>query len=156
MQFIHVSELMKKLGIDESTIKSGKLKDAGSPFRKVLPEERAYFDMLIGDVYEQFVDVVAVERKLERRYVKRYADGRVFTGRQAQQLGFVDTLGTLEDAIMIAAKLARIEGRPSIVKEVKRSTLMERMFGDAAATLTRVREEFLAQPILQYKLTSPY
>jgi hypothetical protein len=42
------------------------------------------------------------------------------------------------------------------VKEVKRTTFVERMFGDAAATLTRVREEFLSQPILQYKLTSPY
>jgi protease-4 len=147
---------MKKLGIDETTIKTGKLKDAGSPFRKVLPEERAYFDMLIGDVYEQFVDVVARERKLNLAFVKKYADGRVFTGRQAQKLGFVDTLGTMEDAVAIAAKLADISGKPTIVKEVKRTTFMERLMGEAASAFTRVREEFLAQPILQYKLSSPY
>lgn len=155
-EFLHFSELMKKLGIDESTFKSGKLKDSGSPFRKVTPEEKEYFQGLITDVYDQFVDVVAKERKLSVSYVKKYADGRVFTGRQAKQYGFVDTLGTLEDAISIAAKLADIQGKPRVVKEYRRKTLFERVFGDAGTDITRLKNEFMNQPVIQYKFTTPY
>jgi protease-4 len=155
-QFLHVNELMKKLGIDESTIKSGNLKDAGSPFRKITPAEQRYFQSLITDVYDQFVNVVAKERKLDIRYVKKFADGRVFTGRQAKEYGFVDTLGTMEDAISIAAKMAGIEGKPRVIKEYRRRTFFERMFGEAATDIAKLRDEFLHQPIIQYRFTTPY
>ncbi len=155
-QFFHVNELMRKLGIDESTFKSGNLKDAGSPFRKITPEERQYFQGLIADVYDQFVDVVAKERKLDIKYVRKYADGRVLTGRQAKQLGFVDTLGTMEDAIAIAANMAGIEGKPRVIKEYRRKTFLERVLGDAATDVTRLRDEILHQPIIQYRFTTPY
>ncbi len=155
-QFLHFSELMKKLGIDESTFKSGKLKDSGSPFRKVTPEEQKYFQSLISDVYDQFVDVVAKERRLNINYVKKYADGRVFTGRQAKQYGFVDTLGTLEDAVSIAGKLAGIQGKPKVIKEYHRRTLFERLFGEAATDIARLRDEFVHQPVIQYRFTTPY
>jgi protease IV len=155
MEFRHFRDLMTKLGIDETTIKSGKLKDAGSPFRKVTEEEKKFFDALIGDVYDQFVNVVARERKLDLNYVKKYADGRVFTGRQAVNLGFADTLGTFEDAINIAARLGGIKGKPSVVKEQKRKSFVERLMGDAASDITGLKNEFLKQPVLQYKFTSP-
>ncbi len=155
-QFLHVSELMKKLGVDESTFKSGNLKDAGSPFRKVTPAEQQYFQGLIADVYDQFVDVVAKERKLDVKYVRKYADGRVFTGRQAKEYGFVDTLGTMEDAITIAASMAGIQGKPHVIKEYRRRTFFERMFGDAATDITNLRNEVLHQPIIQYRFTTPY
>ncbi|MGB2869931.1 MAG: signal peptide peptidase SppA [Bacteroidota bacterium] len=154
-QFLHVNQLMSKLGIDETTIKSGKLKDSGSPFRKITEEERVYFNSLISDVYDQFVNVVASERKLDLKFVKRYADGRVFTGRQALQYGFVDTLGTMEDAIAIAANLGGVKGKPSIIRERKRSTFLERVLGDAASELTNLHNEYLRQPILQYRFSSP-
>jgi protease-4 len=155
-QFLHVNELMKKLGIDETTFKSGKLKDAGSPFRNVTPEEKKYFQSLIADVYDQFVEVVARERKLDIGYVKKFADGRVFTGRQAVKYGFVDTLGTLEDAIAIAATLADIPGKPRVVKEYRRRSLFERLFGDAATDVARLRDEIMHQPVVQYRFTTPY
>ncbi len=155
-QFLHVNELMKKLGIDESTFKSGTLKDAGSPFRKVTPEEQRYFQSLITDVYDQFVDVVAKERKLDVKYVRRYADGRVFTGRQAKEYGFVDTLGTLEDAVAIAGNLAGIEGKPRVIREYRRKTFFERMFGETATDIARLRDEILHQPAVQYRFTTPY
>ncbi len=155
-QFLHFSELMKKLGIDESTFKSGKLKDSGSPFRKVTPEDEKYFQSLITDVYDQFVDVVAKERKLDINYVKKFADGRVFTGRQAKQFGFVDTLGTLEDAISIAGHLAGIQGKPKVIKEYHRRTLFDRIFGDAMTDVAKLRDEIVHQPVIQYKFTTPY
>src|SRR3990172_1138591 len=93
-QFLHFNELMNKIGIDASTFKTGKYKDIGSPLRKTTEDEKRFFDQLLGDVYDQFVTVVALERKLDRKKVLEYADGRVFTGRQAREYGFVDTLGT--------------------------------------------------------------
>jgi protease-4 len=154
-QFMHFKQLMDKIGIDETTFKTGKFKDSGSPFRKTTEEEKQYFNLLISDVYDQFVDVVAEERGLARGQVLKYADGRVFTGRQAVDYGFVDTLGTMEDAIDIAAELGNISGKPSIVKETKHKTLFEKFIGDAATEVTKIRQEFLQQPALQYRFTSP-
>jgi protease IV len=156
MQFMHVSELMKKVGIEETTIKTGALKDAGSPFRKLTAQDKRYFDDLVMDVYDQFVDAVAEARGMDRNLVKKYADGRVFTGRQAYELGFVDTLGTMEDALLIAAKLGGISGKPTVVRESRRVPFFERMMGEAATELRELRSELVAQPILQYKFSSPY
>jgi protease IV len=154
-QFMHFQQLMDKIGVDQTTIKTGKFKDSGSPFRKTTQEEKQYFNMLVGDVYEQFVDVVAEERGMDRTEVLKYADGRVFTGRQAVEYGFVDTLGTMEDAINIAAEYGGIQGKPSIVKETKKKTIIEKLVGDAATEMTKIRQEFLQQPVLQYRFTSP-
>jgi protease-4 len=155
MQFMHVGDLMKKIGVDETTIKTGKFKDSGSPFRRMRVDERQYFDGLIADVYDQFVDAVAEERDLTRPFVTRYADGRVFTGRQAYDLGFVDTLGTYEDAVAIAGELGKISGKPHVVKEVRRTPFLERILGDAATELRELRSQLLAGPILQYRFSSP-
>lgn len=155
MNFVHFKDLLEKIGIDETTIKSGKLKDAGSPYRKMTEEEKKYFGELISDVYDQFVTVVVDERKLPRETVLKYADGRVFTGKQAYSIGFVDTLGTFEDAIAIAASLGNIQGKPSVVKEKKKKTLVERLLGDAVAGIERVRNNIVSQPVLQYTFVTP-
>lgn len=155
-QFLHFGELMNKVGIDASTFKTGKYKDIGSPFRKTTEDERRFFDQLLGDVYDQFVTVVASERKLNRKKVLEYADGRVFTGRQGKDYGFVDTLGTYEDAIGIAAKLGGISGKPKVVKERKVKPFFERVLGEAASALTELKREVFNQPVLQYRFTSPY
>lgn len=155
-QYMHFKDLMNKLGIDETTFKTGKFKDSGSPFRKTTEAEKIYFNMLIGDVYDQFVTVVVKERNLNRKFVLKYADGRVFTGRQAFEYGFIDTLGTMEDAINIAAAMSGVKGKPSVVKEVRRKTLFERFIGDAASDWTSMKQQFLQQPILQYRFTAPY
>jgi protease-4 len=155
-QFLHFSELMNKIGVDQSTFKTGKYKDIGSPFRKTTEDEKKFFDQLLGDVYDQFVTVVATERKLDRKVVVSYADGRVFTGRQAREYGLVDTLGTYEDAVSIAAKLGQIHGKPKVVKERKVKSFMERMMGETVSELASLKHELLSQPVLQYKFTSPY
>jgi len=150
-QFLHFNELMGKIGVDASTFKTGKYKDIGSPFRKTTEDEKKYFDQLLADVYDQFVSVIVTERKLERSKVLPYADGRVFTGRQALEYGFVDTLGTMQDAVAIAAALGGIEGKPKVVQERKRKTLFENFLGDAGTAVTDLRNELLRQPVLQYK-----
>lgn len=155
-QFLHFSELMNKIGIDASTFKTGKYKDVGSPFRKTTEEEKRFFDQLLGDVYDQFVSVVATERKLDRQRVLRYADGRVFTGRQAREYGLVDTLGTYEDAVSIAAKLGDVRGKPKVVKEKKLKTFLDRLMGQTVSELATLKRDIFNQPVLQYKFTSPY
>ena len=154
-QFMHVNELLKKIGIDATTYKSGKFKDAGSPFRKPTEEEKVYFGELIGDVYDQFVRAVMTERKMSRSKVVKYADGRVFTGRMGVEYGFVDTLGTLEDAVNIAAELGNVRGKPKVVKERKLRPFLDRLLGEAATEIASLRDEFLRQPIVQYKFVSP-
>jgi protease-4 len=154
MQFLHYGELMKKIGVDESTFKSGKFKDAGSPFRKPTPEEQQYFTEVVRDVYNQFVDVVVRERNLDRKHVVSFADGKIFTGRVAYEQGFIDTLGTYEDAIAIAAKLGGITGKPSIIVERKQKRFWEEFWGEAASSVDRIRNS-AQQPLLQYRMNTP-
>ncbi len=155
-QFFHVNQLLGKIGVDASTFKTGRYKDSGSPFRKPTEEDKKYFDILLADVYDQFVDVVAKERKLKRSHVLKYADGRVFTGRQALEYGFVDSLGTYEDAVKIAGELGRIEGKPKVIKEYKRRTWFDILTDDVVSDVGAIKDELIHQPILQYKFTSPY
>lgn len=154
-QFMHVNELLNKIGVSSTTIKSGKLKDSGSPFRAMDPDDKRYFQEMIDDVHDQFITAVAVERKLEKSSVKKIADGRVYTGRKAYELHLVDTLGTYQDAIRIAADLAGIAGTPKIIKEKKKERLADMLFGEVRQEVTRWREEFVNQSIVQYRYVQP-
>ncbi len=154
-QYLHINELLKKIGVDAATYKTGRYKDVGSPFRKPTDEDRQLYDQLLADVYDQFVGVVTTERKMKRPVVMKYADGRVFTGRQALTYGFVDTLGTFQDAIGLAAELGNIEGKPRVIQEMPKRRFWDFLIGDAVSDLTRLRNEFLDQPIVQYKFIAP-
>lgn len=114
METQNLAGLFGKLGIGTETIKSGPLKDIGSPSRQMTPEERQILQGMVNDIYEQFLDVVASGRKMDREKVRKLADGRIFTGRQAKQLGLVDELGNFNYAIRYTAKLAGIEGEPTL------------------------------------------
>jgi len=156
MSFVTIQELAKKLGIDETTIKSGELKDSGSPFRYPTEQDKQYFQDIVDDSFEQFLEVVSKERKISMEELKKIATGRVFTGRQAQKLGLVDSIGTFEDAIKIAAKMGDIEGDPTIVKEKYRLGVFEKLIeGSASSELKELKDElkneFIDKPILQYK-----
>ncbi len=156
MSFVTIQELAKKLGIDETTIKSGELKDAGSPFRYPNEKDKEYFQDIVDDSYKQFLDVVSKERKIDMEDLKKIANGRVFTGSQAKKLGLVDSLGTFEDAIRIAGKMAGIEGEPTIVKERTRLGILERLTeGSTSSEIKNLKEEikneFIEKPVLQYK-----
>ena len=116
-QFPNVQELVAKVGLKVATIKSGEHKDIGSPFRELSPKERKLLQGVIDDVYQQFLDAVIEGRNLDPKEVRRIADGRIFSGRQAKAMGLVDELGTLEEAIAATAKAVGIEGEPTVVRE---------------------------------------
>ena len=156
IQHLQADELMKKIGLEAQTYKSGRFKDLGSPFRKSTEDEKKFFDQLITNVYEQFVEDIVEARGMERAHVLRYADGRVFTGEQAVEYGFIDTLGTMEDAIAIAAEMGGIDGTPRIVRERKRRPFIDRFFGESISEISTLKKEFLNQPILQYRLHIPF
>jgi protease IV len=149
--FPNYAKLMGKLGLEMDVIKSGKYKDSGSPFRKMNETDKKYFQGVVDDSYEQFLDVVARERKLSESNLKKYADGRVFTGAQALKLGLIDTLGSFEDAISIAAKLGGIAGRPLVVEARKPQTLADLIFGDLLSKFHFFEKDFIEQPVLQYR-----
>jgi protease-4 len=119
------------------------------------PEAEKYFQMLMDDVHRQFIDAVEVERKMKHGDVVALADGRVFTGEQAVTLGLVDTLGTFEDAVKIAAEMVGIEGEPSIVKERERKSFYDRMFGEVDEKIEMIKKEFLEKPVLSYRFVGP-
>ncbi len=87
MQFANFEELLKKVGVKSAVVKSGEYKDIGSPLRDMTPEEKVIVQDLVDDIYNQFVDVIVKERKLSREKVIEIADGRVFSGRKAKELG---------------------------------------------------------------------
>lgn len=107
-----VGDLLKRWHLRWEVIQSGKMKNLGSPLRKLKPEERRILQTMTNDVHDQFIQAVAKGRKLKLEKVKNLADGRVFSGRQAKKEGLVDELGGLEHAIDLAAKLAKLPEDP--------------------------------------------
>lgn len=120
MEMANFEGLLKKIGVEGVVIKSGRLKDVGSPLRKMSDEERKLLQSVMDDVHHQFIQAVADGRSLELSEVELLADGRIFTGRQAKEARLVDELGDLDDAIHIAADIAGMEGEPKVVEPRKR------------------------------------
>ncbi len=115
-------DLLDQIGLRFETVKSGEIKDSGSPTREVTKEDRLAFKAVVMDLHNQFKYAVSEGRNLDMETVNTLADGRVFTGEQAVELGLADTVGTMEDAIKIAAVLGDIAGDPVTV-EVKKDQL---------------------------------
>jgi protease IV len=97
------------------TVRSGKLKDLGSPFRPMTEEDQKFFQGLIDDVYGEFLATVVRDRKLPIEEVRPIADGRVLTGKQAKALKLIDELGGMEEAVEGAMELAHLTGTPKLV-----------------------------------------
>ena len=140
MEFADAQDLFEKIGVSAVVIKSGDYKDTGSPLRKMTPEERTLLEGFVDNVHEQFVTAVAEGREMSKEKVRAIADGRIFSGQQAQELGLLDSLGNMEDAIALAAELGGIKGEPSIVYGEKRKfSLLTYILGSKLAeTLDRI------------------
>lgn len=117
----NVSDTLAKIGARVHAFKSGQLKDAGSPFRPMDPAAETLYQQLVEDLYARFVAVVDRGRpQLSRTQVEQVADGRVFLGPDALELGLVDALGTVEDSIVAAKEFAGVGTRPVLVVQYAR------------------------------------
>lgn len=125
MQLANLEGLLKKVGVDYVVVKAGSYKDVGNFARTMTPEERRILQALLDDVYGQFVDAVVQGRGLDRKTVLGFADGRIYSGRQAHGLKMVDELGGLDDAIAGAAKLVGLPERPKLLLPRRRFSIVE-------------------------------
>jgi len=127
---ISIKGLLKKIGIEDQSIASGKFKMAGSPLKKLTPEQKVYLKKLINNLYDQFVEAVAKGRKLDKKRILALADGRVFTGVQAKNLGLVDYLGNMDRAIQILKKICNISEEIDIIEgPPKKEPLIKKILG---------------------------
>ena len=129
-QFLNVSELMDKYGVKMYTIKSGRNKDSLSPFREPREDELAYWQDMTDEFVAQFTNVVEQSRgeKIKGNREDIF-DGRVFSGKKALEIGLIDSIGTLQDAIKDAAKMGGIEDEePFIVKKPEKNVNILNMF----------------------------
>lgn len=142
MQFANFEELLKKVGVKSAVVKSGEYKDIGSPLRDMTPEEKVIVQDLVDDIYNQFVDVIVKERKLSREKVIEIADGRVFSGRRAKELGLVDYLGDMSSAAKLADKLAGGNGEFDLVyPSKKRGSIFDYVLEGAANKISASLKE---------------
>ncbi len=130
MEFTNVEGLTKKIGLDFFTLKSGRYKDVGSPFRPMTPEEKEYMQHLLDNIYQQFLSDVARNRKIPLEKLRPLAEGRIYTGEEARELGLVDVFGNLEDAIEKAGRLGGIRGKVEASYPPKESTILRYLVGD--------------------------
>ena len=153
MEFTNLEELLKKIGVKGVVLKGGEHKDIGSPFREMTPGEKRIMQDVIDNVHQQFIKAVAEGRKMDQAKVVPVADGRIFTGEQAKQFGLVDEMGNLEDTVDMAAKLVKIDGRPTVIYPRRKFTIWEMLAKEMASTVVESLHEKGVQ--LNYRLASP-
>ncbi len=129
---LNVSKLAEKIGISSFVIKSGKVKDAGNPFREPTQEDKKMLSSVIDGVYNEFLNSVSESRNIKIDTLKQYADGSVFSGKQALKIGLIDSVGGLDAAKKILKEEEKtdkiyfesIKDKKSFIKSV----LGERVF----------------------------
>lgn len=142
IQFVRLEELLNKIGVDLEIVKSGEFKDMGSPDRKLTGRDREILDALIKDLQGQFVSAVAAGRNLSVEKVKEIADGRIFSGARAKDLGLVDFMGNFQDTIEITKDLLDIKGDVALVYPKKSTGGLWNLFLKSSA---RIMVEALAE-----------
>ena len=130
---LEYGDLLQRLGVDVTTIKAGALKDIGSSTRPMTNEEQAILQRVVDDSYANFVTIVAEGRGLSEEAVREFADGRIFTGEAAVDLGLVDSLGYEVDAIAQAGELGGIVGAPRVIRYGNAGTLLDQILSATAA-----------------------
>ena len=151
MSFYRIDELSKKIGLTLEVIKSGEFKDTGSSFRELTDREKELMNGVVLNIQEQFIKAVAEGRKLPVDKVREIADGRIFSGEMAKELGLVDELGNFRDAVNLAASLSGIKGEPTLVYSEKTGLkLWDIIFQSAGkAILKSVSDDI--RPVIEYK-----
>jgi len=107
---------LDKIGVDFNIIATGPYKASGSEFKEMTEEERDYLQSLLDDLFGQFVEAISTARGIDTQTMLEIADGRAFTGRQALELGLIDRIGTLDDALDAAARMAGLAVPPHVIE----------------------------------------
>jgi protease IV len=157
-QFINAKDLLENVGVNVVVLTTGPYKDTGSLFRDMSEEEKAYWQTIIDEVYDEFVDIVAQERNLSETTVRDLANGSVYTGRQALELKLVDAVGLPKDAIAKAAELGHIEGTPRVIEIDAVPTFLEALYTYQAQSESPTFKEVLewaAIPSLEFRFAGP-
>jgi protease-4 len=118
MSAYNVQELAENWGVKQETFKSGAHKDIMSSMREMTNEERRIIQSIVDESYDNFLDVIVTGRKDKGMTMEKLiplADGRIFTGNQAKELGLIDEIGFMDDAIKGTAALAEVEN-PTVVR----------------------------------------
>lgn len=148
--FQNMSLSYKEIGVDYYAAKSGEMKDMGSTWRGLTDQEKEYADSVVMESYENFVTEVSEGRNMPRSEVKALADGRIYTGARAKELGLVDGFGNLYDAIDKAAELGGISGEPK-VEYMNKASLSKLILGSGSGGSNETAEQFVS-----YFEESPY
>lgn len=149
MRHSNVDELYRKIGLSTSVIKSGEYKDLGSSFRNITPREERLFQGLLDTVHGQFIDAVAAGRGMEREKVAGLADGRIFTGADARDMGLVDDLGGFQAALQETGRMIGIEEEPRVITLKRRkNALLEYLFGSAVGSSVQADLLGAGEPLL--------
>lgn len=125
---IEMSDLMRKLGITDQTLKAGQFKDIGSTFRKMTEQEKNLLQEMLNQVHAQFIKAVAEGREMEEEKVRKLATGIVMTGEQALREGLIDELGGLEKAKAKARELANLPEDAPVVPYKRKPSIFD-IFG---------------------------
>lgn len=137
MPLINITDLIERYGIKDKSITSGPMKDIGSPTRAMSNEEEIVLKNIIDEMYMRFVTIISENRRMPLEDVKKLADGRVYTGKQAFDNGLVDHLGYMDDAIAVTKELAGIT-EAQIIK-YQRPWRLSDLLGAAASSVLFAR-----------------
>lgn len=139
IKFSNIEGLMGKIGMKAFTIKTGKFKDSGSPFKTMTPEEKGMIQEVIDGTHRQFVRAVAEGRKLSVETVASIADGRIMNGEQALAHKLVDRIGTFRDAIAEAGKIGGVGEDPPLIHPTrKKPSLIDFLLEESAAGVRKI------------------
>ncbi|MGD9200196.1 MAG: signal peptide peptidase SppA [Chitinispirillia bacterium] len=130
-QFPHYHELLDKIGIKMTTLKAGKFKDIGNPNRNLTEEELAFLQKLINNTHEQFIRDVSAARKMKIKDLRKIADGRILNGKQALDLGLVDSLGSFSTAISYLKNYLSLPERTKIIEKKRHSGFLRDFIFDS-------------------------
>jgi protease-4 len=142
--FVTLEDLLQWAKTDVIVIKSGEMKDSGSPFRMMKPQEKEFFMNIVKEMYAGFINIVDENRKeLNLDQVKELADGRVYTGRQALENKLVDAIGYQEDAVAKAEALAGISDAKVVTYKKPKGALESAFSIKAESDIAQLRQILL-------------
>ncbi len=153
MELMTVEDVLKKIGVKSNTIKAGEFKDTGSPFREMTPAERAYMDGIVRNIYDQFTKDIAVGRKMSVETVRKLAEGRIYTGTMAKDVGLIDDIGNFYDTVDALKADLKIKGKPVLVYPEKPFSFSKWIFGTVARDFTAELTSQLAASPFKFIMT---